>query len=54
VAVEKLEGVTNVSTDMDAHTLTLTLDDEKQSLEAVVEALADAGYVARHPKKLVE
>ena len=46
--------MTNVSTDMDAHTVTLTFDDEKQTLEAVVAALADAGYVARDPKKLTQ
>ncbi len=41
-------------TDMDAHTVTVSFDDEKQTLEAVVAALEDAGYVARDPQKLTE
>ena len=53
-AVEKLASVTNVTTDMDAHTLTLSFDDEEQTLEAVVEALAEAGYVAKDPQKLTQ
>jgi len=41
-------------TDMDAHTVTVSFDDEVQTLEAVVAALEDAGYVARDPQKLTE
>lgn len=52
--MEKLASVTNVTTDMDAHTLTLSFDDEEQTLEAVVEALAEAGYVAKDPQKLTQ
>jgi len=36
---------------MNAHTITVTFDDDKQSLDAIVTALADAGYVARNPRK---
>ena len=54
MAVEKLANVTNVTTDMKDHTLTVSFDEEKQTLEAIVEALADAGYVARNPQKLTE
>jgi copper chaperone CopZ len=39
---------------MNAHTVTVSFDDEKQTIEAVVDALADAGYVARNPKKLTQ
>jgi len=46
--------VTAVTTDMNAHTVTVTFDDEKQTIEAVVAALADAGYVARGPQKVTE
>lgn len=37
---------------MNAHTVTVTFDDESQSLDAIVTALADAGYVARNPEKV--
>jgi len=46
--------VTKVTTDMNDHTVTVTFDDEKQTIEAVVAALEDAGYVARNPEKLTE
>lgn len=44
MAVEDLEHVEAVSTDMNAHTLTVTFDDEQVSLEQIVEALGNAGY----------
>ena len=50
--MKKLDNVTNVSTDMDAHTLTVSFDDEKLDLAAVISALEDAGYVAKDPKKV--
>ncbi len=37
---------------MKAHTVTVSFDDEKLEIEKVVDALADAGYVARDPKKV--
>jgi copper chaperone CopZ len=36
--------VESVTTDMDAHTLTVSFDDEHVSIENVVEALGVAGY----------
>ena len=37
---------------MDAHTLTVSFDDDKLQLAQVVTALEDAGYVAKNPTKL--
>jgi copper chaperone CopZ len=45
-----LEGVSAVETDMDAHTMTVSFDDDDVQIADVIEALADAGYVAREPK----
>ena len=42
-AVEKL-GVTSVETDMNEHTVSVTFDDEKLSIDDVVAALTRAGY----------
>ncbi len=41
-----------VSTDMNEHTVTVTFDDEKTGLPAIVAALNDAGYVVKDPKKV--
>lgn len=37
---------------MDAHTVTVTFDDEGTSIEAIVEALNDAGYTVPERSKL--
>jgi copper chaperone CopZ len=50
--MKKLDNVTQVTTDMDAHTLTVSFDDEKLDLANVIGALEDAGYVARNPTKV--
>lgn len=42
-AVQKL-GVTSVETDMNQHTVSVTFDDEKLSIDDVVTALTRAGY----------
>ena len=44
MAVEKLEGVQSVETDMNENTVTVTFDDERQSVDAIVKALNEAGY----------
>ena len=52
VAVESIEHVTSVETDMNAHTLTVAFDDEKTSLDTIVKALGNAGYTVPDKKKL--
>jgi copper chaperone CopZ len=52
VAVEKVEHVDSVETDMNAHTVTVSFDDEKVELGAIVAALNDAGYVVKSEKKV--
>ena len=37
---------------MNAHTVTVTFDDEKTGLDAVVGALNDAGYVVKGRERL--
>jgi copper chaperone CopZ len=37
---------------MNAHTVTVTFDDEKLGLGAIVAALNDAGYVVKGEKKM--
>jgi copper chaperone CopZ len=44
--------VSDVKTDIAQHTVTLTFDDQKLSIDEAVTALADAGYVARNPERL--
>ena len=43
-AVEKLDSVKSVQTDMNAHTVTVAFDDEALSIDEVVTALTKAGY----------
>ena len=43
-AVEKFPSVDSVKTDMRKHTLTVQFDDDKTSLDEIVQALAKAGY----------
>ena len=51
-AVEKIDHVESVSTDMDAHTLTVSFDDEHVSIENVVEVLGVAGYTVPNKRLL--
>ena len=44
MAVEQLNAVRSVDTDMDRHTLTVAFDDEQLSVDAIVGALNQAGY----------
>ena len=44
--------MSKVETDMDEHTVTVTFDDGATSVDDVVAALSDAGYVAKSPRKL--
>lgn len=37
---------------MNAHTVTVTFDDEKVGLDAIVAALNDAGYVVKEQRRL--
>ena len=52
MAVEEIEHVTSVETDMTAHTLTVAFDDEQVSLDRIVPALGKAGYTVPSKKKL--
>ncbi len=52
MAVKKVEFVESVRADMNAHTVTVTFDDDKVQLGAIVTALDDAGYVVKDEKKL--
>ena len=47
-----MEHVESVRADMNAHTVTVSFDDEKVELEAVVAALNDAGYVVKGRRKV--
>jgi copper chaperone CopZ len=51
-AVEKVEHVESVQTDMNEHTVTVTFDDDKTGLDAIVAALNDAGYVVKSEQKI--
>ena len=46
-----MDAVESVTTDMDAHTLTVSFDDEKTSLDDVVGALNKAGYTVPESRK---
>jgi len=52
VAVEKLDSVTSVATDMQANTVTVTFDDDSISVDEVVDSLNDAGYVVKARRQL--
>ena len=43
-AVEKLDHVNAVETDMRAHTVTVTFDEDEQELDTIVDALGRVGY----------
>ena len=44
MAVENLDAVQSVDSDMNAHTITVAFDDEELSVDAIVQALNQAGY----------
>ncbi len=52
MAVEKIDHVESVSTDMNAHTLTVSFDDEHLSIDRVIEALSSAGYTVPNKRLL--
>lgn len=52
MAVEKVEHLESVLVDMNAHTVTVTFDDEKTELAAIEAALNDAGFTVTDEKKL--
>ena len=51
-AVNTLDSVDSVSTDMRDHTLTLTFDDDKISLKEIKSALNQAGYTVPGSKQV--
>ena len=52
MAVEKLDSVTLVKTDMRDNTVTATFDDEVLSTQDVIESLNDAGYIVKGQSKI--
>ncbi len=52
MAVEKVQGVSGVETDMNEHTVTVGFDDSVTTVDKIVEALYDAGYVVKERRKL--
>ena len=43
--------MSSVATDMDAHTVTVEIDDQKTSIDEVIHALNEAGFtVPKHSK----
>ena len=44
--------MTAVETDMQAHTVTVSFDDEQVQLDAIHAALNDAGYVVKDSRKV--
>ena len=47
MAVESVEHVTSVQTDMNENTVTVSFDDEKVTMETIIAALNDAGYLVK-------
>ena len=45
-AIEHLDGIVSVSTDVDARTATVVFDDGKTSTAAIAEASTNSGYAA--------
>ena len=52
MAARSVEHVDTVRTDMDAHTVTVSFDDEKTELSKIVSALNEAGYVVKDSTKI--
>ena len=52
MAVESIEHVTSVETDMNAHTTIVAFDDDHVSLDMIVNALGKAGYTVPANEKL--
>ena len=42
--MKKIEGVTSVESDMNAHTITVAFDDANLKLDRIIGALGEAGY----------
>ena len=47
-----MQAIQSVSTDMQAHTVTVTFDDEEVSMQDVLGALNDAGYTVPDYRRL--
>ena len=47
-----MPGVQSADTDMSAHTVTVTFDDEVTDLAAIIEALGEAGYTVPRQEQL--
>jgi copper chaperone CopZ len=45
-------SVESVVADMDAHTVTVSFDDENTGIAAIVAALHDAGYVVKEQQRV--
>ena len=43
-AIEQMSGIKAVATDMNSHTVAVTLEDSETSVDAVIKRLAIAGY----------
>jgi len=52
VAVANITGPNSVTSDMDAHTITVEFDDGESSIEEIVEALGNAGYTVPDRTKI--
>lgn len=52
MAVESIEHVTSVETDMNTHTTTVAFDDDHVSLDIIIQALGKAGYSVPDREKL--
>ena len=53
-AVETIEGVSEVKTDVPSHTLTVRFEDTSTNLEAITQALNKVGYTVGEPEKMKE
>ena len=52
MAVENVEHVTSVESDMNAHTMTVAFDDDQVSLDTIIQTLGRAGYTVPENKRL--
>ena len=51
-AVKQVEHVSSVESDMNQHTITVAFDNDEVSLDSIVAALNDAGYVVKERTKV--
>ena len=49
-----MKGVTSVSTDMSAHTVTVAFDDEALDVDGIIQALGEAGYSVPNYRRLAD